>query len=127
MSSNARVLVISRDEMVLRTRVMILGAFFQVEGAGRVGEAIARLKTHNFDLIVLCHSMSPDDCERIVMLAHEQDPRPQILATTASSRAGVQPWADKQLGVDAGPYGLVKKCAEMLGFVLKSKARATHV
>jgi CheY-like chemotaxis protein len=127
MSSDARVLVVSRDEMVLRTRVMILGAFFQVEGAGRVGEATVRLKDHKFDLIVLCHSISQDDCERIVTLAQEQNPRPLILATTASSRAGIKPWADKQLGVDAGPYGLVKKCAEMLGFVLKSKARAAHV
>ena len=127
MNSNARVLVVSRDEMVLRTRVMILGAFFQVEGAGRVGEATALMNVNNFDLVVVCHSISGDDAERLVRLAHEQNPRPLILATTASSRATVQPWADKQLGVDAGPYGLVKKCAEMLGYTLKSKARAAHV
>jgi DNA-binding NtrC family response regulator len=127
MNSNARVLVVSRDEMVLRTRVMILGAFFQVEGAGRVGEAAALMNANNFDLVVVCHSISGDDSERLVKLAHEKNPRPLILATTASSRATVQPWADKQLGVDAGPYGLVKKCAEMLGYTLKSKARAAHV
>jgi hypothetical protein len=46
---------------------------------------------------------------------------------SASSGANCKIWADKQLGVDAGPYGLVKKCAEMLGYVLKSKARAAHM
>lgn len=126
MNSHARVLVVSRDEMLLRTREMILGAFFQVERAGRFVEARALLNTKAFDLIVLCHSLSSIECEQLAQLARKQAPRTQILAMSPSSRASVLPWADKQLGVDAGPYGLVKKCAEMLGFVLKSKARSVH-
>ena len=43
MNSHARVLIVSRDEMLLRTREMILGAFFQVERAGRFIEAKALL------------------------------------------------------------------------------------
>lgn len=127
MNSYARVLVVSRDETLLRTREMILGAFFRVEGAGRFQEAVALMKSSNFDLIVLCHSLSYDECERLAMLAQEQTTRALILAMTASSRASIKPWADKQLGVDAGPYGMVKKCAEMLGYVLKSKARTALV
>lgn len=127
MNSQARVLVVSRDEMLLRTREMILGAFFVVQGAGRFTEARALLMNSSFDLIILCHSLTDNECERLAMLAHERTPQPLILAMNASSRAGIKPWADNQLGVDAGPYGLVKKCAEMLGFALKSKARAAHV
>lgn len=127
MNSHARVLVVSRDEMLLRTREMILGAFFAVRGAGRFSEARALLINDNFDLIVLCHSLTDDECERLARMARDRSPRPLILAMSASSRASLRPWADKQLGVDAGPYGLVKKCAEMVGFVLKSKARAAHV
>ena len=127
MNSHARVLVVSRDEMLLRTREMILGAFFHVEGAGRFVEAKALLSRQSFDLIVLCHSLTASECEQLAALAREQNPRPQLLAMSASSRTNIKPWADKQLGVDAGPYGLVKKCAEMLGFVLKSKARTVHV
>jgi len=127
MNSHARVLVVSRDEMLLRTREMILGAFFAVRGAGRFSEARALLTNNNFDLVVLCHSLSDDECERLAGIARDQTPRPLILGMSASSRGNARPWADKQLGVDAGPYGLVKKCAEMLGFVLKSKARAAHV
>jgi DNA-binding NtrC family response regulator len=127
MNSHARVLVVSRDEMLLRTREMILGAFFAVRGAGRFSEARTLLTNHRFDLVVVCHSLTNDECERLAMIAHEQNPRCLILAMTATSRAGMKPWADKQLGVDAGPYGLLKKCAEMVGFVLKSKARAAHV
>jgi DNA-binding response OmpR family regulator len=127
MNSHARVLVVSRDEMLLRTREMILGAFFSVQGAGRFNEARVLLATQNFDLIVLCHSLTYDECERLAMMAHQKIPRSLVLAMTASSRGNLKPWADKQLGVDVGPYGLLKKCAEMLGFVLKSKARAAHV
>jgi len=112
--------------MLLRTREMILGAFFAVQGAGRFSEARALLTNDDFDLVVLCHSLSDDECERLAGMAHRKTPRPLILGMSASSRATVRPWADKQLGVDAGPYGLVKKCAEMVGFVLKSKARAVH-
>lgn len=127
MNSHARVLVVSRDEMLLRTRQMILGAFFQVQGAGRFTEARALIRGGSFDLIVLCHSLTEDECKQLADLIRQQNPHPQILAMSASSRATPRLWADKQLGVDAGPYGLVKKCAEMLGFVLKSKARASHV
>ena len=105
---------------------MILGAFFRVEGAGRFTEAMALLSSKTFDLVVLCHSLTPSECEQLAMLARKQIPRVQVLAMGASSRASLKPWADKQLGVDAGPYGLVKKCAEMLGYVLKSKARTVH-
>lgn len=126
MNSHARVLVVSRDEMLLRSRVMILGAFFAVRGAGRFNEARALLTNFDFDLVVLCHSLTPDECERLAILTHQRGSRCQVLAMSASSRAMLKPWADKQLGVDAGPYGLLKKCAEMLGFVLKSKARAAH-
>jgi len=105
---------------------MILGAFFAVRGAGRFIEAKTLLTSNSFDLIVLCHSLSPDECERLAILAHDQIPRCQVLAMSPSSRGNYKAWADKQLGVDAGPYGLLKKCAEMLGFVLKSKARAAR-
>jgi len=126
MNSHSRVLVVGRDEMLLRTREMILGAFFAVRGAGRYTEARALLSKDYFDLIILCHSLTEDECQRLAGMARERSPRPLILAMSPSSRGSEKPWADKQLGVDAGPYGLVKKCAEMLGYVLKSKARTAH-
>ena len=127
MTSHVRVLVVSRDEMLLRTRKMILGAFFVVEVAGRLPEAVTAMKRSKFDLIVLCHSLTADECEALAFLSQQHTPRPLILAMNPSSRTSVKTWADAQLGMDVGPYALVKKCAEMLGYVLKSKARATHV
>jgi DNA-binding NtrC family response regulator len=126
MNSHARVLVVGRDEMLLRTREMILGAFFVVQGAGRLPEAVTAMTGSKFDLVVLCHSLTVDECEGLAFLAQQHTPRPLILAMNPSSRTESKTWADEQLGVDAGPYALVKKCAAMLGYVLKSKARAAH-
>ena len=67
MNSHARVLVVSRDEMLLRTREMILGAFFVVRGAGRFSEARTLLTNNRFDLIVICHSLTEDECERLAL------------------------------------------------------------
>ena len=72
MNSHARVLVVSRDEMLLRSREMILGAFFAVRGAGRFSEARTLLTSNNFDLIILCHSLTADECERLAAIAHER-------------------------------------------------------
>jgi DNA-binding NtrC family response regulator len=124
MNSNTRVLVVSQDEMLLRTRELILGAFFKVQGAGRVSEAKLLIQNKIFDLIVFCHSVTEAECEQLVDLAQDRSPRPLILAMNSNGRNSSKPWADRQLGVDAGPYGLLKECAEMLGFVLKSKAKA---
>jgi DNA-binding NtrC family response regulator len=126
MNSNARVLVVGRDEMLLRTRLMILGAFFEVKGAGRSSEAVPLIQNDAFDLVVLCHSLTNAECEQLAALAHDQNPRTRILAMSASGNAS-KPWADKQLGVDAGPYGLLKKCAAMLGLVLKNRAKTAQV
>ena len=75
MNSHARVLVVGRDEMLLRTREMILGAFFVVQGAGRFPEAFAAMNHSKFDLIVLCHSLNGDEYAAVAALAQEQTPR----------------------------------------------------
>jgi DNA-binding response OmpR family regulator len=127
MNSKARVLIVSRDDMVLRTREMILGGYFNVQGAGRFSEAKALMSAIPFDLVVLCHSLQENECEQLAQLAHSQVTRGMVLMMNATTLgASEKPWADKQLGVDAGPYGLVKACAGMLGIVLKSKAKAAH-
>jgi DNA-binding response OmpR family regulator len=128
MNSKARVLVVSRDDMLLRTREMILGGFFDVRGAGRFSEAKALISTSPFDLIVLCHSLQENECEQLAQLAHSQVARVMVLVmNAATNRASERSWADKQLGVDVGPYGLLKTCASMLGLVLKSKAKAARL
>ena len=121
---HCRVLIVSRDEMLLRTREMIFGAYFQVSAVGRVTEAVAKLTSNYFDLVVLCHSLRESECERIADLAHKHAHPARILALKPITDFGDErPWADDEVGVDAGPYGLLLKAAQMLDFRIMSRAK----
>jgi hypothetical protein len=124
MKPEIRVLIVSRDEMLLRTRELIIGAYFHATGVGRPSEAKAQLQAMNFDLIVICHSLRSEEGEVLADLAHHQEPPAKVLALAPRSDGDERrPWADDQIGVDAGPFGLLVKSATMVNFKIKSKAR----
>jgi hypothetical protein len=127
MNSQLSVLIVSRDEMLLKTRELIFGAYFHVATAGRPTEAVPLLKSTHFDLVVLCHSLRDDECELLADLAHHHARPGKTLALKPITDFGDErPWADDEIGVDAGPYGLLLKAARMLDFRIlnKSKTRA---
>lgn len=121
MNVGPHVLVVSRDPMLLQTRQLILGTFFRVEGAGRMQEVQALMAKRKFDLIVLCHSLTDGECQRVNDLVSLQTNRPQILMLRATGMDLVRPGGDQELGAESGPYGLLKKAAEMLNVDLKAK------
>ena len=122
-NSKLRLLVVSRDGPLLHTRDLMLGTFFSVCTAGTVAEARNLIEQERFDLLVLCHSLTEEECRHLTKLAHRKRSTVKVLATSPRGR-DVKPWADVQIGVDLGSYGLVKACADMLGFRMKSKARS---
>jgi hypothetical protein len=125
MNSRLSVLIVGRDEMLLKTRAMIFGAYFQVASAGRPTEAEGRLKSTHFDLIVLCHSLREDECEHLADLAHHHAQPGKALALKPMSGLGDEKvWADDEIGVDAGPYGLLLKAAQMLNFRIHTRSKS---
>jgi DNA-binding response OmpR family regulator len=130
MNTGARVLVVSRDQMLLQTRKLILGAFFEVEAAGRVPEAEAMMAEHTFDLIVLCYSLADDEYAKIVNLADRQDPKPKILTLNSAANHHSSrdvDGKDQVLMTESGPYALLKKASEMLGFRMKGTGRLAEI
>ena len=124
MNSQLSVLIVSRDEMLLRTRELIFGAYFRVATAGRPTEAVPQLKSTHFDLVVLCHSLRDDEGKLLADLAHHHARPGKTLALKPITNFGDErPWADDEIGVDAGPYGLLLKAAQMLNFRISSKAK----
>jgi len=79
MDGQKRILLVSRNLMVLQTRKLMLGAYFEVSAAGRVVEATKLLAERSFALIVLCYTLTGDDCEKIL------DAVRRTLATPRSS------------------------------------------
>jgi DNA-binding NtrC family response regulator len=128
MSRPKRILLVSRDLMVLQTRKLMLGAYFDVNAAGRVREGKALLGEQNFDLIVLCYTLSQDDCLGIVESAQQHCPQAKILVLTAAGYAAKQVDIHRYfLAAEDGPFTLVKKAAELLGFEFRSKGRMVQV
>ena len=123
MNNGAHVLVVSRDQMLLQTRKLILGAIFQVEAAGRFPEVQVMMAKRTFDLIVLCYTLADDEYVKVIALADRQDPKPKILALRAAGSDPGRDGADQDFMVENGPYALLKKTAEMLELHLKSMGR----
>jgi DNA-binding response OmpR family regulator len=123
MSGSARVLVFSRDQMLLHTRQLILGAFFQVDGAGRIQEVEKLLHSRNFDLVVLCYTLTDSERALLFETLDGQNPQPKVLSLIAA-HSNVFPAPTDLLQMrEAGPYYLLKRSAEILGIELKSKGR----
>ncbi|HEY1987076.1 MAG TPA: hypothetical protein VGG85_16800 [Terracidiphilus sp.] len=122
MSCQKRILVVSQDMMVLQTRKLMLGAYFEVSAAGRVLEAKRLLDERDFDLIILCYTLSDDDCETIMDLAQNVCPRARFLLLTATGQDDRE-FDHPQLSAEEGPFLLVRRSAEMLGYEFISKGR----
>jgi len=124
---NPQVLVVSRDEMLLHTRQLILGAFFQVYGAGRIREVEDLISRRRFDLIVLCYTLTESECHRIIDMVAGQKMRPRILVLSPAGSRPPEPDPSLVMMTEAGPYYLLKKTAEMLGVDSKAKASLVEV
>jgi hypothetical protein len=124
-SFTPRILVVSNDEMLLRTRKMILGAYFDTRGTRRLSEAKTLILRSDFDLIVLCHSLPNVECGLLANQVRILSPSTVVLAMSSPDNDGPKPWADIQLDADMGPYGLLNACPSMLGFTLTSKVESS--
>ena len=125
MKSKIRVLIVSRDDMLLRIREMMIGAYFHTIGVGRPVDAKAQLHVVHFNLVIICHSLRSEEGQVIAELAHGQTPPAKVLALRPRSEGGEEKlWADDLIGVDAGTFGLLLKCAKMLEYKIRSRSKA---
>ncbi len=124
MSTNhSQILVVSRDQMLLQTRRLILGTYFDVQGAGRMSEAGSILSKREFDVIVLCDTLSNDECQQIAKMVHDQKPLPTLLSLLGPCADDKDRTVGRKLTLRGGPLDLVRECANLLGCDLHSKQR----
>jgi hypothetical protein len=102
---------------------LILGTFFQVEAAGRIQEAAARIASRDFELIVLCFTLSDDECRQVADMVKHQDPRPIMLMLHTVGDGPHRAEAGQHFVLEGGPFALLKKVAELLGVDLKGKVK----
>lgn len=123
MSTHSQILVVSRDQMLLQTRRLILGTYFEVEAAGRMSEAGSILKKRDFDLIVLCDTLTNSECQQIAEMVRDQRPQPTLLSLLGPGTKSQERDVGRKLPLSGGPLQLLKVCADTLGFDLRGKQR----
>jgi len=121
------VLVVSRDAMLLQTRQLILGAFFRTQCAGRVRDAQTLLSDYRFDLVILCYTLTEEECLQVREAAMKQKRRPAILMLAPAGTRLEESASGGSLMVEAGPYYLLKRSAELLGVDIRAKANLVEV
>jgi DNA-binding response OmpR family regulator len=127
MNTHSQILVVSRDQMLLQTRRLILGTYFDVEAAGRISEAGSILAKRDFDLIVLCDTLSDAECQQIAQMVREQCPQPTLLSILGPGNKGHDREVGRTLALAGGPLQLLKECADALGTDLRGKQRSLAV
>jgi CheY-like chemotaxis protein len=64
------ILAVSQDEGLLITRSAVLRKANAEVVAARADEALKLLKERQFDLVVLCHTLTPEETDQLTLLAH---------------------------------------------------------
>src|SRR5215472_491453 len=109
MGHGNRILLVGRDVRLLQTRKLMLGAYFEVFPAARAGEATLLLREQSFQLIVLCYSLTEEDCRKIVAAAKERNAGARLLAITLNDPPSANIANADQIPMDEGPLALLKR------------------
>jgi DNA-binding NtrC family response regulator len=126
MGRDKHLLLVSSDVRVLQTRKLMLGAYFNVYPAVRVGEAIRLMAERRFDLIILCYSVNVGDCSKILAEAQKLSQPARVMMISPHAHASRAIANAIHVSLDDGPIGLLKRSAEALGFAFRTKGRLIH-
>jgi DNA-binding response OmpR family regulator len=103
------VLVHGSDEALLGTRTMVLeNAGFRVLSSLDQAEAEAVIDRGDIALVVLCRSLSSQDCEAVVKVANERNPPVKTLVLTAGESKCAEHLAAASVSAFDGPRKLVE-------------------
>ncbi|MFP5235709.1 MAG: hypothetical protein ACLGSD_07390 [Acidobacteriota bacterium] len=123
MHTHSQILVVSRDRMLLQTRQLILGTYFEVQTAGRVSEAGSILSKNDFDLIVLCDTLTDSERQQVAEMVSDQRPKPTLLSLLGPGTKDHDPAIGRKLACSGGPLQLLKECADVLGMDLRASGK----
>jgi DNA-binding NtrC family response regulator len=108
MPTPASVLVFGRDYQLVHTRGMILEkAGFRVRTASSLPDIQQLLSEPAMDVMLLCHSLSTQECTEALALTHERWPSIQTIALVSGSSDCGSEAADAIMESTAGPAKLI--------------------
>jgi DNA-binding NtrC family response regulator len=108
MPTPASVLVFGRDHQLVHTRSLILEkAGFRVRTASSLPDIQQLLSEPTMDVMLLCHSLSIQECADALTITHERWPRIQTIALVSGSSDCGSKSVDTVIEVTEGPAKLI--------------------
>jgi CheY-like chemotaxis protein len=114
MIGKPELLCVGHDPILNRTRRLILERCFEVKVAHGLTEAVALLSGQRFDLVLLCYTLTDEECRAAVEFIHSLSSPMKILAL-AHARDGLLLGTEDEEFVSGGPAELLNKAAAMAG------------
>lgn len=112
----ASILVYGRDLKLLQTRCMLLQMTgSKVLSAGVLTEAQQLLTEEHPDLLILCHTVSPDDASRLLSAPGTMSLRTRTVVLTAGGKKSSGFSGSEAVDVLDGPGVLLDRVTELLG------------
>jgi len=114
----AQVCLANWDDALLRSRTMMLGAYFSVDAAGGFPECLRMLRKNRYDLLVLCYTLDDHQQQALATAARETCSSISVLVLR-TGQSSDKPFADYLFEISRGPWQLVAQCAGILGCTIK--------
>ena len=115
MPSSGYILIYGYDIDLLHTRRLVLQqAGFNVDVLTRLKDVEEIAATHEADLLILCHSLSPDECKKALKLAHSRQRALKCLVLVTRAPVCRLGEGDELLSSFDGPGALVSAVTKLL-------------
>jgi DNA-binding response OmpR family regulator len=115
------ILAISQDERLLTTRAAVLRKSNAEVIEARADEAKKILKARQFDLVVLCHSLTVEETLEIASLAHRQTIAIPILRLVSNAEFASEWTFITPDAVASGDPRVLERVAELLNVSLSGR------
>jgi hypothetical protein len=112
-SRKPEMLCVGRDPLLNGTRRLVLEKYFEVHLAQRVPEACLLLKAKPFDLVLLCYSLTDEECQVAIACIEGLPARPKILALAQGHQRLLLQGGDEEFA-PSGPAELLAKPSAMV-------------
>lgn len=117
-TGKARILCCGHDPVLNRTRRLIFEKDFDVSVAQNIPEAETLLANRHFALLLLCYSLTDDECRILASLRDQHGPETRILALLHEPE-GMALKALDAIFLSGGPAELRKKAAATAGITIE--------
>ncbi len=115
MSTPKKILIYGRDPMLLETRQRILEhEGYSVLTADPPSRGIEVMASSKIDLLILCHSLSTDECHGILSVLQDRQPQAKSLSLVAARSGCRDQLLSEVLDAMQGPAKLVSTVTKLV-------------